>query len=300
MKFAYLAALLAGAAFGVHAAETTSAVPHFDFPEEYRVSAAREAAPGRESAQFSGISHTVVAPIFDGTNGNTSYIRLANTSTAAQFMTVTVVGTPTGRDYGSFTYNVAAWASPQKSIHVILRDAGITSGYVGGDTGFSLYLSTPATVPLAFQHVVYNANTRFFENVSICTYRPNLDYTAQNRFLANIHTDQAIMSAYPANVSFHHFGGEPATYLAEVYETETGTFKGNFSFTMRPNETFVAPMSYYEQRVGWTPVLGESHANILFRRDDIGIYTGSAGQRVYNAALDASINMSQFCAINPG
>jgi hypothetical protein len=304
MKFAYLAAFLAGSTFGAQAAETGSAVPNFEFPDEYRVSAGRQAAapaaPERESTQaFSGIAHTVVAPIHDGANGNTSYVRLANTTTAPAIITVTVVGTPSGRDYGSFTYNIAASTSQQKSLHVILRDAGITPGYIAPDTGYSLYLSTTSRIPLGFQHVVHNANSRFFENMSVCTYRPNMDYTALNQFVGNVHTDQEIMRGYPTNVSVHHFGAAAGFYLVDVYVAETGEWKGNFTFTLQPNETFVAPMSYYEQRVNWVPQFGQSHANLVFRRNEFAPYQAVVGQHVYNAALDATINMSQFCALNP-
>jgi hypothetical protein len=304
MKFAFLGAFLAGAAFSAQAAETASAIPHFEFPDEYRVSAgqqaAAQAAPARESTQgFSGVAHTVVAPVFDGANGNTSYVRLANLSTAPAIITVTVVGTPSGRDYGSFTYNVPASASQQKSIHDILREAGITPGYIAPDTGYSLYLSTTSREPVGFQHILHNANSRFFENMSVCTYRANMDYSALNQFVGNAHTDHDIMRDYPTNISIHHYGPAPAFYLVDVYVSETGEWKGNFTFTLQPNETFVAPMSYYEQRVNWVPQYGQSHANLVFRRNEIGQYEAVVGQRVYNAALDASINMSQFCGLNP-
>ncbi len=270
MKFAYLAAFLAGAMFS-----------------------------GPAAAQFAGFAHTAVAPIYDGTNGNTSYIRLANTSTASKQISVTVIGMPSGRDYGSFTYNLAAWASQQKSIHEILRDAGITPGYIVPDTAYSVYLSTVGTIPLGFQHIVYNASTRALQNMSACNYRPNMDYAALNRFIGNVHTDQAIMSAYPATVSIHHYAGGSASYLVDVYVAETGEHKGNFTMSLQANETFTAPMGFFEQRVNWVPVLGQSHANLVFRRDDIGPYQAVVGHRVFNAALDSTISMAQYCPINP-
>jgi hypothetical protein len=140
--------------------------------------------------------------------------------------------------------------------------------------------------------------SRFFENMSGCTWDPTLTYSGLNRALGNIHTSQQIMSEYPALVAIHHYGLAPARYRADIYVSETGEWKGAFAFNIAANESYVVSMRWYEQSVGWNPIFGQSHANIIFSRDDGGTYQAVVGYSIFNQEFSAYVNMTQFCGIN--
>src|SRR3954464_14757463 len=87
----------------------------------------RPAAIDAAAGQFA-----VVAPIFTGAGGVTSYLRLvnnggsdSNTQFSATTYSVTVVASPSGTTLGAASIQVAAHASPQYAISEILTLAGI-------------------------------------------------------------------------------------------------------------------------------------------------------------------------------
>lgn len=252
------------------------------------------AEAAEKPAAFNGSAFTVVAPLFDGTSGNTSYLRLANVSLSPVTFSVSVVGTPTGKDYGTAQYSVPPLSSPQYSYGEILARVGATVP-TGADDSFSFYLRTDADFT-GFQHVIYNPGNGFFENVSICTFDAAHVYSGLNQAVGNVHT--TLLAAYPSQVVIHHYGSAPARYHAAVYDGRTGAFKGAFNFDMAANETYVAPMSWYQSNAGWTPSGAEYHANIFFSRDDNGTYQAIVGQAIVNDVLHSVVNMTQFCGIN--
>jgi hypothetical protein len=275
-------------------------LPLIDIPREYIQPGPQleRANPDRESAQaIDGRSYTILTPILDGSEGNESYVRFYNTNTSLPVVvTVTVVGTKSAHVYGSAYVTVPAMASPQYHFRQIINAAGFIS-YVSGDTGFSFYLRSSHDNTL-FQHVGYNASTRFFENLSVCTWDEGRTYVGMSRFIGNVHTSNIYMTEYPSAIVLHHYGTTTARYSARLYRATDGAFLGGMTFNMFANETFVAPVTFYEQTINWRPTDLESHVNIVFDRDDGFTFTGMAGHAVYNARLNAYLNMSQFCGIN--
>jgi hypothetical protein len=119
---------------------------------DYIVAETQQVRPERETPQaVNGNNFTVVAPLFNGSDGNTSYVRLANVNTLPITVAVSIVGSPTGRVYGSKTYTIPSGASQQRSVLDYLRDAGVANAYIGTDTTFSLYLDSSHEYT-AFQH----------------------------------------------------------------------------------------------------------------------------------------------------
>jgi hypothetical protein len=275
-------------------------LPLVEIPRQYIQPAPQieRGNPDRESPQaLNGSSYTILTPILDGDDGNTSYVRFYNTNTNIPVViTATVIGTTTGNVYGSALITVPAMASPQYYFQQITNAAGVVN-YVGADTGFSFYLRSSDDNTL-FQHIAYNAQSRFFENLSICYWDSARSYSGMARYLGNIHTSSVYMTEYPSAVMLHHYGATTVRYSARLYRSTDGKYLGGMNFNMFANETFVAPISFYENTIKWVPAPEESHVNIVFDRDDGGTFIAMAGHAVYNARLNAYLNMTQFCGIN--
>ena len=59
-------------------------------------------------APLYGRNYAVLAPVFTGADGNLSFVRLANDNATASTFIVTVVGSPSGKVYGSVNLRVPA------------------------------------------------------------------------------------------------------------------------------------------------------------------------------------------------
>jgi hypothetical protein len=244
-----------------------------------------------EKAQsVDGTQYTVVAPIFPGNDGNLSYIRFNNRGAANTVTTITIVGYPTGQNYGTVNVNVPGHASPQYSISEILQAKNI-AGPTGGDQGFSLYLKN-GDPNAGFAHVIWNSSNLFFENVSMCTMSAGIDYSQLGSWLFNVHT--STLSTYPSYVFIHNFSANATTFQVDLYEARFGGYKGTLSIQAAANGTYRIPFSWFEQQVSWTPSSSEMHANLNFH----GAGTYVVGQTIFNQAFNAYVNMTQYCVIN--
>ena len=244
-----------------------------------------------------GTQYTVVAPILRGESNNYSYIRLGNGGLFPATFNVTVVGSPSGESYGTAEYEVAPWASPQYSIDNILDEIGV-SELRAGDSQISLYLQSPhqGNLPV-FQHVVWNSMTGFFENASRCTFRGDVNYSQVNRALVNVHTSR--VANYPATVFLHNYADFAVTYRGNVFDARDGTHLGRVDFNMMANDTLAVDFADIAGRIGFVPEPNQFHVNIIFQeRDADGFYLLPL-QGIRNLQLEAYINMSVVCVINP-
>ena len=269
-------------------------------------------------AAVSGQLYSVVAPIYLGggpDGGNTSYLRLYNAQHASSTFTVKIVGFKTDNlndsqstSIGTAFLTVPATASIQYSINEIFSAAGVSSVACVGTCapnvyqGVSLYVANTNHVFSAFQHVIYNSNSRFFENMSICgdTSLSDGRYFINSSNIINVHTTTVV--GYPAFIMFHNYSAFNTAYKFEIYDSRTGLYKGPYVATALANTTYMIPMSTLQAQVGWAPTATEGHANVIIFNADIAtnpnaIYYGYAGQMIYNNALQAYINMSQICNV---
>lgn len=253
------------------------------------------------SQAVNGSLWTVVAPTYSGTTS--SYLRLFNGGSATATFTVQVVGSPSGTSYGTATIQVPTRASPQYG----MRTAGSAQGILdlagaaqlsGGDTSYSFYIqSTESTA--GYQHVTFNSANLFFENTSSCSYALNhtIHSVVNSTVIPNIHT--SLLPTYPSQVEIHNYWNAPVTFRIDVVESATGVLKGNFNETIGANTTLIQPMSYFQNKVGWTPVGGELHATLIVT-DPSGVKpTVTVGQSIVNQSVsNALVNMSTYCAVN--
>jgi len=259
---------------------------------------APDAVPGREkpAAYLNGTNITVLAPIYEHAAGNVSYVRFYNQKTSTSTISVQVVGTPTGRVYGTASVTVPPKASIQLAYTQILQRAGVArDGYIGGDGGFSFYMNAGSNSSQSYQHVIHNADNGFFENMSVCQWDETGIEGLIDASLINVHTTSPYMTQYPSLISFHHYGNTSARYRIRIYRATDGALMESYTVTMRPKETFLEDAAWYQDT--WKPLDVDSHMNIVFSRDDGGNFEGIPAHYVVNGRLGAVLNMSQFCHI---
>ena len=247
---------------------------------------AKVAAAVEKPQAINGAIYTVVSPIYTGTGGTSSYLRLFNGGAATATFTIKVVGSPSATTYGTATIQVPPRASPQYSMvgtpaaPGILDSAGV-AGLQGSDTGMAFYIqSTESTA--GYQHVTFNTTNLFFENASVCAYALNhtVGSVVNSKVITNIHT--SLLPTYPSQVEIHNYFNAAVTFTVTVIEAKTGTVKGSVSVPIGANTTYIKPMSFFESQVGWTPVGGELHANLVVTNPAGIAPTVMVGQSIVN------------------
>ncbi len=293
--------LLAGGAFQALAADPakagSSALDALQF-QTGRAPAAVTATPTRERAQaVNGSAYAVVAPLYIGTGGFYSYLRLFNGGAAMAAFTVTVVGSPTGTNYGTATFQIPSRASIQYSMSQVLVAASATIR--APDTNFSFYLQS--TEPLAgYQHVTHSPDATFFQNASVCkwTIQDAISAVAPSAILTHVHTSQLAVQGYPSAIELHNFASAAATYRFTIIESTSGNVVGEMNFPTRANASYTIPWSDIERQINWNPTSSQIYANVV-----VSDVSGAApavllGQTVINDRLNATLNVTTMCAVN--
>jgi len=262
----------------------TTTVDETPLAESDLISAERTSAIG-------GSGYTVLGRTFLGESGNLSYLRFLNLSGDTATVNATLVGSPSGRNYGTAQVSVPNNASRQISISQLLANIG-ASGLTGTDTRLAAYLQS-GSEPVAIQHVLYSSVNGFFENLSSCQ---DSSVSDGNSALVNVHTTR--IADYTSFINIHNFGDTTTTYDIDIYNSETGANIGRVPVTTEPNTTFEQPFSYFETQLSFTPETSMFHANMVaFPRS--GARTSSITHTVYNDRLAAYLNLTNFCTISP-
>jgi hypothetical protein len=263
-----------------------------------RAPAAIAGAPDRERPQaVNGALYAVVAPLYIGTGGFYSYLRLFNGGASTATFTVNVVGSPTGTNYGAATFQIPPRASIQYSMSQVLVAANATIR--APDTNFSFYLQS--TEPLAgYQHVTHSPDATFFQNASVCkwTIQDAVSAVAPSVILTHVHTSQLAAQGYPSAIELHNFANAATTYRFTIIESTSGNIVGEINFPTRANASYTIPWSDIEAQINWNPTSSQIYANIV-----VSDVSGAApavllGQTVINDRLGATLNVTTMCAVN--
>src|SRR5947209_1036800 len=116
------------------------------------------ARPPIEKAQaISGFASTVIGRVFLGDGGNLSYLRFLNLSGNTATMSATLIGSPSGRNYGTTQVTIANHASKQIAVTDLLSAIGLV-GPTSPDDRIGIYLASDAA-PVAAQHRPYSQST---------------------------------------------------------------------------------------------------------------------------------------------
>ena len=245
-----------------------------------------------------GSQYTVIAPVYDGSGGVQSYIRLYNGGTAASTFSVTVLNTTNGLTLGAASIQVPANASIQYPLtssggsNSIFAQAGV--GASGGS--YALYIQNSNTLA-GYQHVTYNGGTTLFENNSVCTTPINQQFASSNKqVLTNVHTTR--LSGYPSNIAIHNYASTATTVTLAAYDSATGSAAGQINQTISGNSTLTLGDFQLEGLVGFSPTSSQSHINVVVTNAAGGSLPVRTTQTIRNSSLGGDINMGESCAIN--
>jgi len=240
----------------------------------------------RQSA-LDGTQYEVLTPIYTGSAGNISYVRLFASTQATTTFTITVVGSPSGHIYGTTQVQVPGLASPQYAVTTLLTMANAT-GFVSGDTSYALYFQTTSGTG-AYLHVLYNSVTGFFENLTACK-----NYLLPGNFAYLINVDTSAIPNYPAQIFIQSAAATTATSQVAVIDANNGSIIGTFNMNIGANTVLVLPESFFEQSVGWTPSPSQYNVNLQFSNGSNDLLVG---QSVVNQQLSAYLNITAACSV---
>jgi hypothetical protein len=248
------------------------------------------------TSALNGVLYAVISHLSLGAGGSLSYIRLFNADDTKNKFSITVVGSPSGRTYGTTDIEVAPRASPQFTITQILGLANAPT-LNGGDTSFALYVQNPEH-QAGYQHVVYNTATRFFENASACNSLLGQHQISESESLslANVHTSR--IPEYPSQILIHNYWDLPITYRVTVTDATNGAVIGTVDIPTAANASYTYPFSFFEDKLGWVPNATQPHANLFFKEISNGFPPINVGHSIRNQALGADINMGLVCSVN--
>lgn len=270
---------------------------------------------------ISGELYTVVAPIFLGgapDGGNTSFLRFFNDSGHNTTFKINVVAFKTdsttdssASSLGSLTLTVPDSASLQYSANEILSTIGwgsiacpvacLEHAYQG--VGFYL---TSTDISTAYQHVIYNPNSHFFENMTICGDKSYSDGRIFGSWmnLINVHTSR--LADYPAYIILHNYSTGNRRYGFLFYDARAGIGSPPVAVVIKntlANSSYTIPMSWFEGEAKWAPAESQLHLNAVIVEYDlngsraIGEIKATAGLLIYNSALQSFVNMTQTCQL---
>jgi hypothetical protein len=255
----------------------------------------QQSMPHVERSQtLQGQSYVVAAPILLGAFGNNTYMRFFNVDTSLQNVAVTVVGMPTGHIYGIKAVFIPSAASIQIGARDILYALTGTTALYPGDQGVAFYMNASKFATINYQSVIYNADSQFFENMTLCDGLSTSDF---NNLLINVHTS-LLDTAYPAAVVLHNYSQFPEIYRVFVLDSVTGNLEGTADIAAAANTSYSLPATFFEQSAGWTPTGSQVHMNLLFeiKPGTTGdAYSAIVGDYIINTKLQSYLNMTQFC-----
>lgn len=247
--------------------------------------------------------YTSIGRLYFNNAGAASFVRFWNSGADAVDFEAKIVGGESGTDYApgkTYRINVPSKASLQRSLDEIRADIARQGGGDitprGGDTFLTLYVKNERPVATGFQHVSYNSNTGFFENLSICTFDPAQNYSPYNWRLVNVHTSQ--LAGYPSKIEIRNPDAVARAVRGRVFDAVTGTSLGAFIVNPAANGSTVLDMSAVEQMIGFRPSASQTQVNIEFDTADTSAYSAIVGHTVTQSATGAVFNLTQACTIN--
>lgn len=253
-------------------------------------------APAAYAAAIAA-EYTAVPNVTPGYAGNLSYVRFANLN-AAKSVTASVrmIGNTTGTDYGTAIVTSPARSSPQLSARDLLAAAG-GPALDPRDDFLTLYLQSSDFLS-AVQHVYFNFETGFFENMSVCGYEAGLNYAPLSAAITNVHS--SLLSAnYPSTVQVLNRRGVAATVRLGVYEASTGTRLGVFEMQAAPGTAYTFSSVEIEKAVNYVPSSSNYHLNLI-PEGDISEASGIVlSHTVRNLRfLGTILNLTTLCSID--
>ena len=251
-------------------------------------------------SSIEGDNYAIVAPVYDGTTGPVSYLRLFNGSSAASAFELTVVNSDNGITLGAASISVPAGASAQ---YPVVQAGGANSIFEQASVGasssnYAVYIQN-TTARTGYAHVTYNTSTAAFENHSLCETSLNEELLESGeQALINVHASSLAGNQFPSVVSVHNYEDTTETISVSVSNAVTGASLGQLSWMIEGNSTMTVSASEIESQLGVSPTADEFHLNLVFSRQAGGEVPIQLSHTVRNDAVGGIVNLSAACAVN--
>lgn len=259
-------------------------------------------AATEKQAVIDGEDYAVVAPIYDGTTGPQSFIRLFNGGDATSTFEITIINSNNGITLGSAAIDVPVNASPQFPVvpasgsNSIFGQAGVATS-TGGN--YALYIQNTEELS-GYVHVTYNPFTVAFENQSLCATPLNQKLAAEDEIvLTNVHTSALASNQFPSILSIHNYADTSQTITIAVSNSATGAAIGQLSESIGANRTLSLSVDEIETELNFSPLSDEVHVNLTFTKPGGGDVPLEINHTVRNSQIDGDVNLTVACAVNP-
>ncbi len=242
-------------------------------------------------------SYTVIPNVTAGLSNNISYLRFPNyNSDVASTASITMVGDSTGTNYGTAQVISEPNSSPQVTVLQLLES--IEGGtFSASDTSITLYIQSNQFLT-GIQHVYFSEVSRFFENMSVCSYVDGISSLPTVSGVVNVHTTN-LATSFPSIVKVHNKNATATSLTLRVHDGPSGALIGRFSFVAQPNSTYQFTSAQIQNNVRFTPGVNDYHLNIFFDASPEAPPNATISHTVGNSqVLNAVLNLTTVCTIN--
>ncbi|MGE4064137.1 MAG: hypothetical protein AB7E79_12290 [Rhodospirillaceae bacterium] len=245
------------------------------------------ACGGRAIAQ-----EIIVAPIFSGIGGSTSYVRIFNPGSATEIATLLIRSDSSGKLLGQVTVSVPAKASPQWSISDLLRSARLDRDALGK---FSLRMVRTTNL-LAFQHVIYDSQNNFLQNATICAPIDDAALNTLGSYLLNLYVPTS--AEFRSHVVLQNPAAAPVTTRLRFFDAENGADLGaSAAIVIAPGETRLVSLPSLAEPMDLK--LAETRLHINLRAEVSGVpYRGlNMAHAVEGFGSNNYLYLTEFCPV---
>ena len=249
-----------------------------------------------------GSTYAVITPVYDGSSGASSFLRLFNGGTAATTFNVTIVNAANGITLGAAPIQVPANASPQYAMtptggaNSIFAQAGVSAS---STQKYALYIQNTDTLT-GYQHVIYAGASQLFVNNSVCTTPMSQQLASSSKqVLTDLFTTQlAALAPLPTVVTFHNTSASQVIATVRGYDSNSGTLVGQYNQTIGANASVTLTQPQLEQSLGFFPSSSQFQMNIVVTNSTGGTLPVRLTNVVQSAAMGGEVNLSEICAMN--
>jgi hypothetical protein len=213
-----------------------------------------------------------------------SFLRFANTGSAASTVSVTLADNASGQHLGTWTSpSIPVGAAAQYQINTI--ESALPAG-TNKPQFYAVAVQTEMTGYI--QHVLYRPFAETFTNLSTC----DSGVTANARRVANVHSS-LLVNNFPSTLAITNTGTSAATATLGIFDSTNGARLGTYNTASIPAAAQVQiGVTTIQTAVGLSPSSSQFHYTFVIENS----FTGSIQHLVTNTRSGVITDMTTTCA----
>ena len=241
------------------------------------------AAPAK--AQTIPPEATRVGPVYGGrASGVQSYLRVFNSSSKTEAVTVNILADDGVRVLASWSGAVEPYASHQIAVADI--EAAATPHLQAAELATQYMVSVAADGPGFLQHIVWRAGDCLLAVISGCGART----VSATHFAVNVHTD--LIAGSPITLTVLNSSAQDQTAVFDVYNGATGVRVAGYSTAVRAGSSTIFTQAQFARSVGFTPRT-EFQLNFVLAAD----FPGSVSHSVTTQITGVTQGLFEMCTL---